>query len=155
METSLEVLDRLDDVLRRHCQALPAPHRQRMEREVLGLVQMVRSALPRELAQAARLLDQAEATLARAREDARRVLLDAESRARMLGEHGRPAPPTARGQAIIDEALREAERVRRGAEDYAATVLEQLATDVDRVLHTIRRGQDALRPAEGARPGGV
>ena len=154
METALEILDRLDDVLRRHCQGLPSVQRQRMEREVLGLVQMMRSALPRELAQAARLLEQADATLARAREDARRVVLDAESRARTLGEHGRPAPPTARGQAIIDEALREAERIRRGADDYAAAVLERLAAEVDRVLVTIRRGQDVLRSPDTAGSGG-
>jgi hypothetical protein len=148
VETALEILERLDDVLRRHCQGLPTAQRQRLEREVLGLLQMIRSALPRELAQAGRMLAEAEATLARAREDARRVVLDAEARARSLGEHGRPTPPTARGQAIIDEALREAERIRKGADDYAATVLERLAAEVDRVLVTIRRGRDVLRKSE-------
>jgi hypothetical protein len=153
VDTALEILDRLEDMLRRHGQGLPAAQRQRMEREVLGLVQMMRSALPRELAQAGRLLEQAEATLARAREDARRVILDAEARARALGEGGRPAPPMARGQAIIDEAHREAERIRRGADDYAASVLERLATEVDRVLVTIRRGQQMLRSSERAGSG--
>jgi hypothetical protein len=154
VETALEMLDRVDGVLRRLCQDLPIAHRQRVEREVVGLVRMLRTALPRELAQAAHLLEQADATLARAREDARRVVLDAEARARTLGEQGRSTPPTARAQAIIDEALREAERIRRGADEYAAGVLERLATDVERVLGTIRRGQDALRGPGVARPGG-
>jgi hypothetical protein len=153
METAVEIINRLEDVLRRHCQTLPASQRQRTERELLGLVQMIRSSLPGDLAQAGRMLAQAETTLARAREDARRIILDAEARARSLGEHGRPAPPTARSQAIIDEAMREAERIRQGADDYATAVLDRLANEVDRVLVTIRRGQQVLRSPDGAGSG--
>jgi cell division septum initiation protein DivIVA len=157
VETALEVLDRLEAVLRRHLTRLPAAQRHAIEREVIGLLQMARAALPRELHQATRLLQDAEGTVARAREEARRMVLDAQSHARALGEAPASLPPSARAQAMLDDARREADRVRRGADEYAASVLERLAGEVDRVLATIRRGQDVLRgssPPASRRDGG-
>lgn len=140
MDHVLEILDRLEGVVRRHLARLPAAHRPAAEREVLGLLHMARSALPRDLQQASRLLAEAERTLADAREEARRLVLDAQARAGAGG-----AAPPAGAQALLDEARREAERVRRGADDYAASVLQRLEAEVDRVLATIRRGQEVLR----------
>ncbi|MDR7520923.1 MAG: hypothetical protein QN168_00520 [Armatimonadota bacterium] len=152
MDTVLEMLDRLEAVLRRHLSRVPPGQREAMEREVIGLVQMARAALPRELHQAARLLAEAEATLARAREEARRLVLDAQRYARSLGETA-AAAPSARAQAVIEEARREAERIRSGADDYAAGVLERLEAEVDRILATIRRGRDVLRGSGASRRG--
>jgi vacuolar-type H+-ATPase subunit H len=151
VETGWEMLDRAESVLRRHLTPLPAGTRQAVEREVLALLQMARAALPRELQQATRLVQEAEVTLARAREEARRIVLDAESRARTLADSGPPGGPALRGQALLDEARREAERIRQGADEYAATVLQRLEVEVTRVLGTIRRGQEALRTGSTVR----
>ncbi len=148
METVLEVLDRVEDVLRRHLGRLPADQRQVIEREVIGLLQMARAALPKELHQATRLLQEAEVTLARAREEARRIVLDAQSHARSLTESG-AGGRAPRGQALVDEARREAERIRQGADEYAAAVLQRLELEVDRILAAIRRGQEVLRTPGG------
>lgn len=145
METVVEILDRVEGVLRRQIGRMAAGDRQAIEREVFGLLQMVRAALPRELHQTTRLLHEAETMLARAREDARRIVLDAQAHARTLNEAGAPAP-AARAHAAVDEARREAERVRRGADEYAAQVLQRLEGEVDKILATIRRGQEVLRP---------
>ncbi|MDR7545336.1 MAG: hypothetical protein QN120_13920 [Armatimonadota bacterium] len=145
METALEILDRLEGLLRRHALRLPAAERQVIERDVVGLLQMARAALPRELHQATRLLHEAERTLARAREDARRIVLDAQAHARALSENSPAGPPPARGQALVEDARREAERVRRGADEYAAQVLERLEEEVGKILATIRRGREVLR----------
>ncbi|MDQ7857302.1 MAG: hypothetical protein QN174_07445 [Armatimonadota bacterium] len=150
METAVEILERLEEVLRRHAGRLPAGQRQALEREVLGLLHMARAALPRELHQATRMLQDAEATLARAREDARRIVLDAQAHARGLGD-APSATAAARAQAVIEEARREAERIRCGADEYAAGVLAQLEADVERVLAAIRRGQQVLRGSGGRR----
>lgn len=149
METAVEILERLEEVLRRHAGRLPTAQRQALEREVLGLLQMVRAALPRELHQATRMLQEAEATLARAREDARRIVLDAQAHARASDA---PATAAARAQSVLEEARREADRIRRGADEYAAGVLAQLEADVDRVLAAIRRGRQVLRAPGGRRP---
>jgi hypothetical protein len=145
VETVIEILDRIEGVLRRHMNRMPGGERQAVEREVIGLLQMARGALPPELHQASRLLHEAETTLARAREDARRIVLDAQAHARSLGEPHEAGPPSARSAALMEEARREAERVRRGADEYAAQVLQRLEAEVNRALAAIRRGQEVLR----------
>jgi len=153
VESLLEILDRLERVLRRQMDRLPGEHRRAIEREVLGLVQMARAAAPRELHHAAGLQGEAEAALARAREEARRLVLDAQAHARSLTDTG-PGAPAARRLLDTDEARREADRIRRGADEYAAQVLNRLTVEVERVLTTIRRGQDMLRAPDspGAAP---
>ena len=144
METTLEILDRLEGVLRQLFHRWPSRDRAAVEREVLGLLQMARGALPREVQQATKLLQDAEGALARAREEARRIVLDAQAHARSLGEAG-PGASASRAQTLADDARKEAERIRRGADDYALQVLQRLETEVDKVLATIRRGQETLR----------
>ncbi|MDR7483034.1 MAG: hypothetical protein QN183_03055 [Armatimonadota bacterium] len=141
MESALEILDRAERVLRRHLARLPADARQAVEQEVVGLLKMARAALPEELRRAAALQAEAEAALAHAREEARRLILDAQARARATAEGaGTPGVP-----GSIDAARREADRIRRGADEYAADVLQRLEAEVERVLAAIRRGQEVLR----------
>ena len=142
MESALEVLDRLERVLRRHAERLPADQRAALEQEVLGLLKMVRTALPKELHRAQWLLQESESALARAREEARRLILDAQAHARSLTDaqhrgEGSPLP--------LDDVRREADRVRRGADEYAAQVLQRLEAEVERVLAAIHRGQQVLK----------
>ncbi|MCL6553175.1 MAG: hypothetical protein K6W08_08655 [Firmicutes bacterium] len=141
MESALEMLERAERVLRRHLGRLPADVRQAVEQEVIGLLRMARAALPQELRRAAALQAEAEAALAQAREEARRLVLDAQARARATAESG----PSSGAVASLDEVRREAERIRRGADEYAADVLQRLEAEVERVLATIRRGQEVLR----------
>lgn len=144
MESALEILNRAEVVLRRHLGRLPADQRQAVEQEVIGLLRMAREALPRELHHAAWLLSEAEETLARAREEARRLVLDAQTHARSLGRTD-AGSAGARAPAVPDDVRREGERIRRDADQYAAEVLQRLEAEVERVLTTIRRGQDVLR----------
>jgi vacuolar-type H+-ATPase subunit H len=144
VETVLEILDRVEGVLRRHLGRLGAAERQAVEREVLGLLQMARAALPRELHQTTRLLQEAETTLAKAREDARRIVVDAQAHARALGENPSSVPAAVRGQVMLEDARREAEHIRRGADEYAMQVLQRLESEVDKILATIRRGREVL-----------
>lgn len=153
MESALEILDRVERVLQRHLGRLPHDQRQPIEQEVIGLLRMARAALPKELHRAAWLLEEAEGALARAREEARRLILDAQAHARSLAA---TVPPAAtRSPAAPDDARREADRLRRGADEYAAQVLQRLEVEVERMLAAIRRGQDVLRApgASGRRSG--
>ncbi len=152
MESLLEILDRLERVLRRHLDRVPVEHRQTIEREVIGLVHMARAALPRELHHAAWLQGEAETALARAREEARRLVLDAQAHARSLADEQSTRSPATRRPADVDEARREADRIRRGADEYAAQVLDRLAAEVERVLAAIRKGQEVLRAPGDAGP---
>lgn len=151
METVLELLDRAESVLRRHLGRLPAERRQAIEDEVLGLFRMARAALPRELHQASRLMEEAELALARSREEARRIVLDAQAHARSLAESGTARGRASEGSAAAEEAKREADRIRRGADEYAADVLARLEVEMEKILAAIRRGQELLR-SPGGRP---
>lgn len=151
MDSTLEILDRLERVLHRHLDRLPPAQRQAIEAEVVGLVRMIRTALPRELHHAAGLQAEAEAALARAREEARNLILDAQSHARSLADPrrapGGPHRPTESTKSFED-ARREADRLRQGADDYAAQVLQRLEAEVERVLAAIRRGREMLAAPE-------
>lgn len=149
METVVELLDRAESVLRRHLARLPAERRQAIEDEVLGLFRMARAALPRELHQASRLMEEAELALTRSREEARRIVLDAQSHARSLTEAGAAHGRAPEGHAAIEEAKREADRIRRGADEYAATVLARMEAEMEKILAAIRRGQEVLRATGG------
>lgn len=149
METVLELLDRAESVLRRHLGRLPADRRQAIEDEVLGLFRMVRAALPRELHQASRLMEEAELALARSREEARRIVLDAQAHARSLAESGATRGRPLERTVLIEEAEREADRIRRGADEYAAAVLARLEAEMEKLLAVIRRGQEVLRQPGG------
>lgn len=160
MDSALEILDRLERVLQRQLSRFPPAQRQAIEAEVIGLVRMMRTALPRELHHAAGLQEEAEAALVRARDEARRLILDAQAHARSLLDTRRsgPAGPTghvgaagpAGSKSSIDDALREADRVRRGADEYAAQVLQRLEAEVERVLAAIRRGREMLHTPEAS-----
>lgn len=152
MDSTLEILDRLERILHRHLDRLPPAQRQAMEAEVIGLVRMIRTALPRELHHAAGLQAEAEAALARAREEARNLILDAQSHARSLAESQRPtrsgSAPSTGGKHSLEDIRREADRLREGADDYAAQVLQRLEAEVERVLAAIRRGRQMLATPE-------
>ncbi|MGH2405495.1 MAG: hypothetical protein ACRDGN_13695 [bacterium] len=152
MDSALEILDRLERVLQRHLGRLPLAQRQAIEAEVVGLVRMIRTALPRELHHAAGLQAEAETALARAREEARRLILEAQAHARSLLDARRPGPTAQSGSGVskgsIDDVRRDADRVRRGADEYAAQVLARLEAEVERVLAAIRRGREMLPAPE-------
>jgi cell division septum initiation protein DivIVA len=140
MDSALELLDRLERALHRNLGRFAAEHRQAIEAETIGLLRMIRAALPRELHHAAGMQEEAEGVLARAREEARRLILEAQAHARSLAA-ARPSG----GQVGMEEVSREADRVRRGADEYAVQVLHRLEGEVERVLAAIRRGQEVLR----------
>ncbi len=145
METVLEMLDRAESQLRRYLARLPADQRTAIDQEITGLLRMARAALPRELHHTSRLVEEAEVSLARAREEARRIVLDAQAHARTIEDRGGLDRSTATGQSSIEDARRDAERLRRDAEEYADAVLERLEVELSRVLTVIRRGREMLR----------
>lgn len=94
--------------------------------EALGLLRMIRAALPGELAEAHRLRLEAERVQRQAQDEARRIVLEAQA-----------------------TAQREAREVRDGADAYAAKVLVELEANMLRVLEAIRKGRRLLKDAAG------
>jgi hypothetical protein len=107
----------------------------------LEIVDELRHAIPEEVQNARRINTEGERMLARAQEQA----------AYLIGEEGLTEAAEAEGRRIMDQARAEADDVRRGADEYAASVLSGLEGDVVRTLQSIRSGL-ALLDARGSEP---
>jgi len=122
--SAFELLSRLEGLLRG---TGTGPGQQPLDvDEAMGLLRMLRAALPGELAEAHRLRVEAERVQRRAQDEARRIVLEAQA-----------------------TAQRQAREIRDGADAYAAKVLAELDERVLRVLETIRKGRRLLKDAAG------
>ncbi len=151
-ESVLELLTRLEALLGR-ATVLPLTDKKVVvdEREALGVLRMIRAALPLELREAEARAAEAERILRAAQDDARRIVLEAHATARhLVEEHALLEEVSRRSEDISARAERDALAVRGGADAYAARVLADLEQSVTRVLEAIRRGRELLKAPDGS-----
>lgn len=148
-----ECLDRLDALLADSPPLFAPGRRAAREGEIRQVLRQVREVLSRDGRQAAGLQAEAEAVLRRAQDEARQIVMAAEERARRaVEEAGGPARPAdEEEQNIREQAIREADETRRGADLYALGVLERLEQEVARILATVQRGKAVLSERTGGR----
>jgi phosphate uptake regulator len=107
----------------------------------LGLIDELRAAVPQEVKDAKRINLERDDILDRAHDEAERVLARAQEQAAFLiDERGLTQAADEAGRRIIAEAQDQAEEVRRGADEYAVSVLVGLEGDVVRTLQSIKKG---------------
>jgi hypothetical protein len=109
------------------------------EERLVDIVDRLRTAIPAEVKEAHRLLDQRDQLLEEARVQSRQ----------MLSERGLLEGLDKERRQIIDEAEREAERIRTEADRYARGVLIELQDRLEKLNHSVRNGIEALQ-ADGA-----
>lgn len=129
------------------------------EEEMLKLIDQIRTAIPKEMRQAGRILQERDRTIADAESEAERIVEEGrQSAARLAEEHELVAAANLRAQTIIERAQREAETLRAGADEYAIGVLQsldgQLGTmeaQIGRLTATVHAGLARLArtPEEG------
>ena len=134
-----EDLDALiDDLERMFGQAKRMPFGRKLmvnEGEALAFVDALRAAVPSELRQAQRIL-----------EEQQRILGDAHDHARnMLDEHGLMAMLEVERERLITHAEREAERIPGDADAYVQGVLSDLADRLARIQASVQNGLEALQ----------
>ncbi|MEX0710049.1 MAG: ATPase [Chloroflexota bacterium] len=127
---------------------------------VLELIDQLRAAVPPEVSQARRVTEEAGRITERARDESDAIIARAqEQAARMLEERELVAMAKQRAAEIIDTTTREAAEIRRGADEYAAGVLIRLEGECIKALTSIKRGIDMLderyRPPRPAETDGV
>lgn len=139
MDSVLALLDRLEVL----CTRGSAAERKTEDlQEILGLLRMVRARLPADLHHAQRLGEEAEMLHRRATDEARRILLEAETHARRLVDEAPIGGETERRRArVLQQAEADAERIRREADEYAGRVLADLEAEVVRILGAVQRGK--------------
>jgi vacuolar-type H+-ATPase subunit H len=130
----------------------PPGRRAAWDDEMRELIRGLRDALSNDAKRSAAMGTEAESVLRRAQDEARRIVLEAEDHARRALEDGTLARAAEQQlQQIREQAVREADETRRGADLYAMTVLERLEREVGRILATVQRGKTVLSERTGGR----
>jgi len=107
----------------------------------LGLIDELRVAVPEEVRAAKRINAEGERIIEKAQEEAERVVARAQEQAAFLiDERGLTDAADLESRRIIDEAHIAADEIRRGADEYAVSVLVGLEGDVSNTLLSIKKG---------------
>ncbi len=107
----------------------------------LGLIDELRVAVPEEVRAAKRINAEGERIIEKAQEEAERIVGRAQEQAAFLiGERGLTQAAEAQSREIIADAHRDADDIRRGADEYAVSVLVGLEDDVVKTLQSIKKG---------------
>lgn len=121
----------------------------------LDLLDQLRVAVPEEVRQAKRISEETERIIEHAQEEAERILARAQEQAAFLIEE-RELTRAAEIQSanLIAQGEHEADDIRRGADEYAQSVLVRLEGECIKALQSIKRGlallDDRQRTAESA-----
>jgi regulator of protease activity HflC (stomatin/prohibitin superfamily) len=111
----------------------------------LGLIDELRVAVPEEVRAAKRINSEGERIIEKAQEEAERIVARAQEQAAFLiDERGLTQMAEAESRRIVGEAEADAEEVRRGADEYAVSVLVGLEGDVVKTLQSIKKGIELL-----------
>jgi hypothetical protein len=124
----------------------------------LDLIDQLRVAVPEEVRAAKRINAEGERIIEKAQEEAERTIARAQEQAAFLiEERGLTEAAREESDRIIAGAEADAEEIRRGADEYAASVLIGLEGDLVRTLQSIKKGVallDERRAALRAPAGG-
>lgn len=105
------------------------------------LLDQLRAAVPEEIRQAKRVNQESERILERAQEEAEHIKARAQEQAAFLiGEQGLTLEAERRSQEMLQAAGEQSEETRRGADEYAASVLIRLEGECVKALQSIKRG---------------
>ncbi len=107
----------------------------------LDLLDQLRDAVPEEVRAAKRINEETERIVEHAQEEAERILARAQEQAAFLIEERElTRAAEVRSQEIIAQGQREADEIRRGADEYAQSVLVKLEGECIKALQSIKRG---------------
>jgi vacuolar-type H+-ATPase subunit H len=116
----------------------------------LDLLDQLRVAVPEEVRAAKRINEETERIVERAQEEAERILARAQEQAAFLIEERElTRAAELKSAEIIGEGQREADEIRRGADEYAQSVLVRLEGECIRALQSIKRGLALLDERHG------
>lgn len=116
------------------------------ERDVLDVLDLMRTTVPEEIKQARRINQEREKILAQAQTEANRLVTQAQERVeRLVSEDNVLQLAEQRARDIVTRAEQDAEEVRRGADDYALDMLDRLEVELDRVRGSVRNAIDAMQ----------
>jgi hypothetical protein len=111
----------------------------------LDLIDQLRVAVPEEVRAAKRINSEGERIIEKSQEEAEQIVARAQEQAAFLiEERGLLLAAQEESRRIIEQAEAEGAEVRRGADEYAASVLIGLEGDIVRTLQAIKKGIQLL-----------
>jgi len=137
----MHLIDRLEEVIKKSKRLPLSGLRLVDERNIWPLLDQMRISIPDEVRRAERTVREKGRTMAQAHEEAERVVALARSEAAQLtAGHSLVEAAKEQAAAIREQAVREAESVRAGADGYAFDMLCQLEQNLKQSLTVIENG---------------
>jgi cell division septum initiation protein DivIVA len=138
------VLDKLEAYVREGTW-LPAGYRILSEERLSEFVEKLRATLPEEVGRAKIITKDHERVLRAAQEKAQALVDEAASKHdEMLDQHEIVQRARRTADAILRDAQERAQKVREGADHYAASVLGEMESRLSGALGAVRKGRETL-----------
>lgn len=116
------------------------------EADVLAIIEQLRQAIPGEIKQARRVLQDREQTIKQAQMEAEKIVNMARERAEyMINQEGILSVAKERGEQVLSDAQRDVIEARGEIESYAVDVLGNLEQQLQHHLNQVRNGLQELR----------
>lgn len=150
MNSIFHLIDRLERLLGESWGVPLSAYRVVNEADFLDVIDQMRTAIPQEIKQGERIVQEKDRVIAQAQEEAERIVrLAQEEAAKLIDEHDIVKAADQRRTTIIERAQQEAETLKGGADAYAHEVLVALDGQLAELLTTVRNGLVSLgRPSE-------
>jgi hypothetical protein len=144
------VLDKLEAYVRQGT-VLPLKRRVLSEERLFEFIEKIRSTLPAEMGQAKLIAKDKDRVLREAQERAQAIVTDAsEAHASLVDDHEIVTRARITAETVLREAEVRAQRIREGADTYAAQVLIDLDNRLSTALGSVKKGIDQLTVARTA-----
>ena len=130
---------------------LPLGYRVVSEEKVLELIDKLRASLPEEVGRARTIAKNGERLVRDAQEKAQAIVTEAaQAQTQLIDDHEIVRRARATAEIVLREAEQKAQRVREGADAYAASVLTDLDARLSNALGSVKKGIDALAMTKAA-----
>ena len=142
----LHLVDRLEELFN-VSRSVPFTHSVIVDEDrMLDIIDQMRVTIPDEIKKAQQLLAQRDRMLAQAQEEANRTLAIAREKGeKIIDQDSVVEAAKERSAAIIVQAERESENIRKDADSYTLQTLADLELELERVLGQVRNGVRALQ----------
>ncbi len=162
MSDIYHLIDRLERLLNESWRMPLSAYLVINEDDFLDVIDQMRTTVPQEVKEGEKIQRERERILAQAEEEALRVVqLAQEDAAKLIEEHALIEAANQRADTIIERAQREAQILKRDADEYAREVLvsldDQLGTlegQITILLRTVRNGLETLSQPQEVVPEG-
>ncbi len=113
--------------------------------ELIGLVEEAIEVLPKELAEALKMIEEKESFLAQRDREAQEILDDVRAQAEHMVQRSELVREARRSaQHIIDEANAEAMKIRHDVDEYCDKRLAIFEASLDRIVRSVREGREKM-----------